>query len=189
MFQDIGFVFKNPLRLKITNYFVRRPGEWGNAADVVATIGSTRAAVSRELGQLVRFGILTSRQIHGINAYAVNESDNLFVPLKQFLVTLATPTDKEIVEAFRGIRGLTMIVAAGFFLDETHSPAELLIVGKNPDEKRIAKSIKKLESLVALPIRYVVLDTEEFYNRRQAYDRMLRDLFEFKHRVVLDRGN
>jgi hypothetical protein len=62
-------------------------------------------------------------------------------------------------------------------------------VTRNPDEPQIAKAVKKIESLAAIPIRYAVLEVEEYLGRRQAYDRMLRDIFEYSHRVILERGS
>jgi len=187
MFQDITFVFKSPLRAKIVTYFIRRPSEWGNVTDVVATVGSTRTTVSKELAQLLKFGILISKRVHNTNAYRVNENDALYKPLQEFLATVASPTNKEIIEAFRGIRGVTLIVAGGLFTDEPKSPVEILLVCRSPKDKKIDKAIKKLEALTALPIRYAVLSPQEYYDRRQAYDRMLRDLFEFKHRIVVEK--
>lgn len=188
MFQDVAFIFKTPFRAKVAAFFIRQPGEWRNAADVAAILGSTKSVVSKECSALLRFGILTSKRTGTAAVYTVNDSDDLFGPLSRFLAEIATPTDKEIIDALRDIRGITLIVAGGLLAAEPKSSVELLIVGKSPDVKKIEKAIKKLEAYVAIPIRYAVLEVGEYYERRQAYDRMLRDLFEFKHRVTLEKG-
>lgn len=189
MFQDLTFLFKNPLRLRVVTYFVRQPGEWMSVADVASIVGSTRQSVSRELAQLVRFGLLTSRTQGKTKTFKVNETDELFEPLKHFLGWVTNPIDKEIVAAFKGVRGVVLIVAAGLLTNEPKSSLELLIVTKNPEDKKIDKAVKKLETCAAVPLRYAILDEDEYYDRRQAYDRLLRDVFEYEHRIVVEKGN
>jgi len=189
MFQDLAFIFKTPLRAKVATFFIRQPGEWRCAADVASTIQSTKSAVSKELARLVRFGLLKSKRMGTTAVYASNESDELFAPLAAFLATVATPTDKEILDALRAVRGITLIVAGGLLTQEPKSSVELLIVGKHPNTKLIERAVKKLENVAAIPIRFAVLEAGEYSERRQAYDRMLRDLFEFKHRVILEKGS
>lgn len=187
MFQDISFLFKSPLRAKLVAYFVRQPNEWGKAADVASVVGTTKESVARELAQLLRFGILLSRKQGKVTSYRINELDDLFIPLSQFVGVVTNPTDKEIISSFKGIRGVVLIVAAGLLATETKSPLELLIVTKNADDKKIDKAVRKLETYAAVPLRYTILDEEEYHDRRQAYDRLLRDVFEYGHRIVLDK--
>ncbi|MFQ5541098.1 MAG: hypothetical protein ACE5F4_02540 [Candidatus Paceibacteria bacterium] len=187
IFHDIAFLFKKPLRAKIVTYFVRQSGGWASASDVAAVIGSTRAMVAKELPLLASFGLLISKRTKRTAVYRVNEQDELYAPLLRFLTAAATPTDREIVESFRGIRGIRSIIAAGLLADEPKSSVELLIVCRNPNDTKIAKAMKRLESLAAVPLRYAVLEEDEYHNRRQAFDRMLRDLFEFHHRIILEK--
>lgn len=187
MFKDLAFIFKTPLRAKLVTFFVRRPGEWGSAVDAAAVVGGARKTVSRELSALAHFGILTSRRAQGVVRYSVNEQDELFTPLARFLSEAAMPSDKEILDAFRGIRGITLILAAGLLAHEEKSPAELFIVCKGEQSAPIGRAVRKLELFSGLPLRYAVLGADEYAERRQAFDRLTRDFFEYRHRVILEK--
>lgn len=189
MFQDVSTTFKSPLRVKVVTFFVRQPELWSTTDTVATTLGTPRASVARELGQLVRFGLLKSRRVGSQVQYKINEHDDLFSPLTKFIPEVTNLTDREIVTTFKGVRGLVLIVAAGLLANEQHSPVDLLIIGKNPDEKRIDKIVKKLEVMAAVPLRYSVMDEDEYYDRKQSYDRFLRDIFEYRHRMVLEKRN
>jgi len=188
MFQEISLLFKTPLRAKIVAYFVRRRGEWVPPADVASIVGASKEVTVKEISSLFRFGIIVSRKIRDKTIYRINEHDMLYEPLARFLAEVAIPTDKEIMNACRGIRGVSLIVAGGLLVNEAQSPVELLIVCKNQKDATIAAAIKKLEMFSATPLRYAVFSAEEYSERRRAYDRMLRDLFEFRHRVVFKKS-
>lgn len=188
MFRDMSHAMGSASRLKVLTFFVRRPGEWGNAESVASTLGVTRTQAHKELTALVRLGVLKTRTVKRAVTYSADERDPFFAPLKWFAAQTLTPDDKDIADAFRGIRGVTLVVTSGLLTNEPKSTLDLLIVSKKPNAKRTEKAVRKVEALSALPLRYALLDATEYKGRREAYDRMLRDVFEYTHRIVLERG-
>ena len=187
MFKDVAQICASPLRLKVLTFFIRREGEWGGAADVAATLGAQRASVQRELATLARDGILKTRTVKRMTQYAVNEKDALFMPLFALASSALAPSHKDMSAAFKGLRGVTLVVASGLLAKEPKSSIDLLVVSRSPDVKKIEKAIKKIEALSALPLRYSVMEAGEYAERRQAYDRLLRDIFDYKHDIILER--
>jgi len=179
----------SPLRIKTLAYILKRTGEEGTASELASVAGTSRENAQKELNALVRLGMLRARGTARDRKFVADEADPLCAPIRTLLLDATTPDDRDVVQAFRGIRGLWLVVSAGYLVNEARSAIDLLIVTRNPDEPNIAKAIKKIESLAAIPIRYSVLEVEEYLGRRQAYDRMLRDIFEYSHRVVLERGS
>lgn len=189
MFRDLATLMNSPLRIKALAYILKRPGVEGTPAELASVAGTSKENAAKELAALVRLGMLRSRGSSRDKKYIADEADLLYAPIKNLLVEATTPDDKDIVQAFKGVRGLWLVVAAGVLADEARSAVDLLVVTRNPDEPDLAKAVKKIESLAAVPIRYAVLEVEEYLGRRQAYDRMLRDIFEYAHHVVIERGN
>jgi len=187
MFKDVAQICASPLRLRTLTFFIRREGEWGATPDVASTLGAQRASVGRELVSLARDGILKTRTVKRITQYAVNEKDPLFKPLLALASAALAPLLKDMAAAFRGIRGVTLVVASGLLAEEPKSAVDLLVVSRSPDTKKIEKAIKKIEALSALPLRYTVMEAREYAERRRAYDRLLRDIFDYKHQIVLER--
>ena len=82
---------------------------------------------------------------------------------------------------------MTHVVAAGILADETRSPLDLLIVTRRPKDQGLKLAVKRGEALSAVPIRYAIMELKEYEDRKQAYDRLIRDTLDFKHRVVIGR--
>jgi hypothetical protein len=189
MFRDLSTLMNSPLRIKALAYILKRPDEAGTVPEFASIAGTTKENAQKELQALVRLGMVRSRGAGSDKTFVPDTEDLLYEPLQKLLVDSTTPDAKEIVDAFKGTRGLWLIVAAGVLANEPRSAVDLLIVTRNPEEPGIGKAIKKIESLSAVPIRYAVLEVEEYMGRRQAYDRLLRDIFEYAHEVVLERGS
>lgn len=187
MFRDAASLFASPLRLRVLTFFVRQEGAWASAEQVAGVLASPKQAVSRELAVLARFGMLRTRRAARTTSYSVNERAPLYLPLREFAASALTPDRKDIARAFAGVRGVTLVVVSGLLTNEPKSPIEVLVVSRRPDVKSIERAIKKIEALAALPMRYAVLEAGEYAERRQAYDRLLRDVFEYRHEVILER--
>lgn len=188
MFRDLATLLGSPQRIKALAYVLKHPEGEGIASECAAVTGLSRQVALKELNALVRLDIIRARTANKEKKFFGNENDILFTPLKNLLVDATTPDDKMILGAFRGTRGLWMMVAAGALVDDSHSSVDLLIVCRNPEDAKIAKAVKKIEAYAAIPVRYAVLEVDEYLGRRQAYDRLLRDIFEYSHRVLLERG-
>jgi hemin uptake protein HemP len=95
---------------------------------------------------------------------------------------------KSLSDAFRGVPGITLLVASGALVREHRGAIDLLVVTRRPKDARIERAVRQVETKVSLPIRYAVFDTREYEERRVARDRLLRDIFEFEHAVILGRS-
>lgn len=188
MFRDLSTLMNSPMRIKALAYILKRPNEEGTAKEFAAAAGTTRETALRELNALVRLGMIRSRGTVRDRRFVPEDTDMLYEPIRELLVKATTPDNKDIIEAFRGVRGVRLLVAAGALMDDQRSNVDLLVVSRSPNDQKVAKAVKKLEALAAIPVRYAVLSVDEYEGRRQAYDRMLRDIFEYAHEVVLEKS-
>jgi hypothetical protein len=95
------------------------------------------------------------------------------------------PTDKELLGAFRGVSSILFLVATGVLANDDRGAVDLLIVCRNPHSASIPRAVLKAERLVGLPLRYSVMSLDEYFGRRQSFDRMLRDVLDFSHRTLV----
>ena len=187
MFRDLARLFANPARIKILKYFVLQPDAKASAKPLATTIGVSIHSTEEELRALQRAGILGSRKQGKTTYYTLSRINGLNDSLRTFLDETTLPSDSRMIEILRSIRGLTLVVATGMLAKEPRSSVDLLIVTKRPKDERIAKAVRKLEGLIALPVRYAVLESDDYGGRLESYDRLLRDVFEFEHRVIFGR--
>lgn len=187
MFRDLARLFATPARIKLLKFFLLQPETRVSAKSVSVSIGISKRTAEEEMRALARADILSTRGQGKTLTYNLNDLAGFEDPLKTFLEQTTLPEDSQIVSAFRGVRGLTLLVTTGLLTNESRGTVDLLVVTRKPKDAKIAKAVKKIEGMIALPLRYAVLETGDYEDRLESYDRLLRDVFEFSHRVIFGR--
>lgn len=186
MFSDLARLFATPLRIKLIKYFLLQPDGRFLLLPIARSIGANKKLVQRELSALERVGVVVSRSQKGGRVYGWNKAHAHAYALQNFVIATTTPDDSIIASAFKKI-GVSLVVAAGILANETRGSVDLLLVTRRPRDPRIAAAVRKFETMTAVPIRYTVMDVPEYQSRTQGYDRTIRDIMDFKHRVILGR--
>lgn len=184
MFQELTKLFASPLRIKLIKFFALQPEAHFDAARVASALGAKKAAVVEELRALVRLKVLQAELAKGGTKFYWRSDYELAFQLQNFVIDVTTPSDLSVQKAFKPLAPF-LVVVAGALADETRGMVDLLIVTKRVHDDRIGKAVKKLETVTAVPIRYTVLEVGEYLSRREGFDRMLRDIFDFRHRVII----
>ncbi len=187
MFTELSKLFANPLRIKIIKYLSQQPDIKVRPADITRIVGGTKEKVATELTQLARVSACTERAGKEGKVYSWNSAYHLSTQVKNFVESATNLSDAQINKAFRRIAGVQTVVVAGVLVGEERSSVDLLIIAKKQSQKRINNAIHKLEEHTIVPLRYAVMEQVEFISRREAYDRLIRDVLDFPYRVVLGR--
>jgi hypothetical protein len=82
---------------------------------------------------------------------------------------------------------LRLVALSGLFSGAIETKVDMLVVGDKLDEKQLEKAIHQLESELGRELRYASFSTEDFRYRVGVYDRLLRDIFDYPHRTILDK--
>lgn len=187
MFRDIVEWCKSTSRLKVLKFFILQPEFRTTATLAATTIGLSKAVVAKELNTLKRYGLLVSKKQGKNIVWGANDSHPHSAALKLFLEATTLPENKSIAKAFQGLYGITLVIGAGVLASESRGSVDLLIVTKHPHEPRLSRAVRKIETLTGLPLRYTILETKSYSERLEARDRLLRDIFEFSHRTIIDK--
>lgn len=184
MFGELTRLFGNPLRIKLLKFFSLQPESKVTATQIPRLIGANKEQVRAELRALARGGLLLSKASREGTWYQWNESHRLALPIATFLDSAAVPKEDEIASQFKKIPTAIAVIAAGTLMRETRSSIDLLVLSRQPNDERVPQAVKKLEVSSAMPIRFAVMTQREFDDRRESYDRLLRDVLDFKYKVV-----
>ncbi len=82
---------------------------------------------------------------------------------------------------------MKLIVTAGIFIQDPESRADLLVVGDSVKRAKLESVIKGVEAEVGKELRYAFFSTEEFRYRLSMYDKLVRDILDYPHRILLDK--
>lgn len=188
MFQELARLFANPRRAKLLKFFVFQPEVRISAQAAGAAIGIPKADAEREARALEKSGILVSKRSKGVTLFSANALHPWFAAVHEFFDATTLPNDRAIADAFKGVSGISLIVATGALAREERSSVDVLIVARKIKNPAIAKAVAKVERIAGLPLRYAVMEPERYAERLEAHDRLLRDVFEFQNRVILGRA-
>jgi hypothetical protein len=80
-----------------------------------------------------------------------------------------------------------LVVAAGVFLNIPDSRLDLLVVGDKMNKGQFGKILRNLEADIGKELNYALFELNDFRFRQSVGDRLIRDIFDFKHQVLLDK--
>ncbi len=82
---------------------------------------------------------------------------------------------------------MRLVVLSGLFSGALESKVDILIVGDRMEEKPLATAIHALEAELGRELRYACFSSDQFKYRMGVYDRLLRDVFDYPNRIIIDK--
>ena len=144
-------------------------------------------SVRKELKVLLAAGIIKKKTGKDGVAYAANRRFGHYVALQTFLRTTTSLSDTDMITALKKAGALRLVALSGLFSGAIETKVDLLVVGDKLDDKQLEKSVHQLEAELGRELRYAAFSTEDFRYRVGVYDRLLRDIFDYPHRTILDK--
>jgi hypothetical protein len=183
----ISRIFGSPARVKLLRLFLFNRSEAYPLSEV-----ATRAKVSpeetrRELAVLIASGLLRRSGGGKRVLYKVNHNFEHLAAFEAFMRTTTTTRPSVLLASFKKAGTLRLVLLSGFFTGSTESELDILVVGDRLDERSLARTVTSLEAELGREIRYAAFSTEDFRYRLGIYDRLLRDVFDYPHQLLLDK--
>ena len=154
-------------------------------------------AVRREIANLVALGLiheaaLAAGEEPGGQAVARSKyfrlaHDSLLFPeLKALLLKAQLLEEQELIDSIKRRGGkIAVFILTGWFTQATDVETDILLVGALKPVV-IAKLIRDYEHRLQRSIRYTMMKTAEFQERREIGDKFLYGVFEAKHITAVD---
>jgi hypothetical protein len=179
-------LFGSAARVKLLRLFLFNPRQLFTAADAAARARVRSAEAKKEINLFVRLGLLERHPRRGVVRYGLLSHSPYTAALQNLLLN-APARAQEIYERLRATGALKLVVVSGIFVGEWDGRLDLLVVGDRLKEHMLHKKIQLLEAEVGKEVRYTTLSTSDFFYRLNMSDRLLRDVFDYPHKVVYDR--
>lgn len=193
-------LFGSPARVKLLRLFLFNPDEVYGRDDIVAVSRVTPNTASKELTALTRAGLVKrktfTKEIPQAEGKPVKKRKTLGYmfdpkfPYTEALVTFLSSTldvsDVEIRKRFKGVGIIRKLVLSGFLTGQTEGMLDLLIVGRL-NETAVQNAVAHLEAECGRAIRYAILTGDEYEYRLRARDKLIRDVFDNTHRLLIDK--
>jgi hypothetical protein len=179
-----GKIIGSGARVKIMRLFLLNKSKGFKSKDVVKRSRVSADVVRRELNLLASVGFIKKRSASAPEWYF----NNFFKYAEEFedLLFRSDSLNKEtILDNFKKAGRVKFVAISGLFIKNKDSRVDLLIVGDQMKKTRIEEGVRKLEAEIGAELSYAVFETKEFLYRMSMYDKLVRDILDFPHEVLL----
>ena len=156
-----------------------------------------RRTARTEISALEKAGVIVRRTMYvpidgktkkmKVLGFALDKSFPELQALQTFLFETAPIDGKNLLAHLRKAGTIDFLVVAGVFVREFEQQLDVLIAMKKFSQAKVEKAIRALESEIGVEIRFAVMANEDLLYRVGMYDKLTRDLFDYKHQVLVDK--
>lgn len=177
----LGKILGSPARVKIMKLFLLNSKKSFGSKDIVKRSRVNSDTARREIKLLSSVGFIKKRAEN----WSFNPSFKYAREIESLLVNSETLDNESIVSNFKKAGRIKFLLLSGIFIKNKDSRVDLLIVGNKLKRARIEEEVRKLEAEIGRELIYAVFETKEFNYRLNMYDKLVRDILDFPHEVVL----
>lgn len=123
----------------------------------------------------------------GHEARILNQNFKYLRALSIFVHDVSPVEQTNVLDSLKGSGRIELVILSGTFMGDPSRPADILIAGESLSEKKIERAVKELEPDMGRELRYATFTTPEFRYRLTVQDRLIREVLDFPHRVLLNR--
>lgn len=172
--------------------FIFNPAVYFDLNTIAKKTKVRREQAKREILVLEKINLIKKRDIKNdsgrkTKGWTLNVSFIHLLPLRDFLLRISPFTDDEVVKRLTKSGRLKLVVISGVFLDDLEGRVDLLVVGDRLKKNLLEKTFREIESELGKEIRYSVLDSEDFTYRLGVGDKLLRDIFDYPHKIIFNK--
>jgi hypothetical protein len=180
-------IFGSSARLKTLRLFLFNQDVGFTLAEVAERTKLAKDVARHEVTELVSAGLLRKKGLATPARYQVNSRFEHLAALDTFIRETTSVRPQNILRGLRRAGTLRLVVLSGLFTSAVEPQIDLLIVGDNLEERALLGAVRSLEAELGREIRYASFATADFRYRRGVYDRLLRDVFDYPHRLLIDK--
>ena len=180
----LGKILGNGARVKIMRLFLLNRSKGFKNKDIVKRSRISPDAVRRELRLLASVNFIKRHSLASLDWY-FNPLFKYGEEFKDLLLSSDTLNKQVILNNFKKVGRVKLIIISGIFIKNDDSRVDLLIVGDKMKRGKIEKGVHKLEAEIGVELIYAIFDTKEFIYRLNMYDKLVRDILDYPHEVLL----
>lgn len=181
-------LFGSSARVKLLRLFLFSPKATFTTADSALRARVTANEARREINLFLSVGVVIRTSRGKVMRYGLNGNFSYVAALQNLLLN-APARGEDIVGRLRGVGSLKLIVLSGIFVGEWDGRIDMFVVGDKVVDRKIRERVRQLEAEIGKEIRFALLASEDFFYRLNMNDKLVRDVFDYPHRIVLDKLN
>ncbi len=180
----LGKLLGNPARVKIMKLFLLNKNQGYASKDIAKRSRVNIGVARRELRLLSTVNFIKKRSATSPE-YLFNPIFKYGAEFEELLVRSDTVNKQSILDNFKKVGQVKLLLISGVFIKNGDTRVDLLIVGDKMKKVKIEAGVRKLEAEIGVELVYAIFETKEFIYRLNMYDKLVRDILDFPHEVLI----
>ncbi len=197
MSEPLLALFDTQARVRLLRLFLFNPSLVLSMNELLRRAKLSQRAARTELNKLERSGIIkrktTTEEFKGkqrkVLGYSLDTNTPIAQALQTFLFETAPINGKTVQRHLRDVGKVQLLVVAGVFLREFEHRLDVLVAVEKLNSAKVETAIRNLEAELGVEIRFGAFSTEDLLYRIGMHDKLIRDVFDFPHQLVVDKIN
>jgi DNA-binding Lrp family transcriptional regulator len=197
MADPLSILFGSTARVKLLRFFLFNPSREFTFDDISRRARLPRRTARTELNSLEKAGVIVKRNMYiaidgktkkmKVLGYTLNKDFEELQALQTFLFETAPIDGKNLIAHLRKAGTIDFVAIAGVFVRDFEQSLDVLIAMKKISQSKIETAIRALESEIGMEIRFALMASDDLRYRVGMNDKLTRDLFDYKHQIIVDR--
>lgn len=197
-------LFGTEAKVKIMRLFLFNPDMPFSTGEIATRAKVSPSTVRHEIALLKKMGLIKGRRFIQTTSikrgkktvlkkkkeggWILNPTFPYLQAIRTLLIDTVLVRHDEIIKRISGpVSKIKLIIVSGVFIQDEDSRVDLLVVGDNIKFNALDSAVKVLESEIGKELKYAAFETADFQYRLGIYDKLIRDIVDFKHSTILDR--
>lgn len=186
-------LFGGMARVKIMRLFLLNESAF-TTEEIASRSRVIKAAVRKEIHALSSMGFIkiknTTREGSNgkkkVSTWSLNPNFKYLDSIRDLLIEPKLLMEENLINRFKPVGKIKLMVVSGVFIGEDKSRVDVMIVGDKLKKNILVQLIRVLEAEIGKELDYVVFDTDEFKYRVDMYDKLVCDIIDLPHQVIVD---
>jgi len=189
--QILEKLFGGAARVKIMKLFLFNPEIIFDKKGILQRSKVTPVHFNKEIHLLSDIGMIKKKMFlkegKKTAGFYLDVNFGFLKHLKNLLINNEPLQHNDIVRRIGKNGKIKLIIISGVFIQNDDARLDLLIVGDDIKDRGLKNTIATMESEIGKELRYSNLSSEDFKYRFGIGDRLVRDVFDMPHEVIIDR--
>ncbi len=199
MADPLSILFGSAARVKLLRFFLFNPSKDFTFDEISRRARLVRRTARTEMNALERADVIKKKQIlitkEGSTkktkavGYAVNKEFPELQALQTFLFETAPINGKTVLNQLRKAGTLDFVCITGIFMRNFEQRIDIMLAMKKVPTSKVENAIRALEAELGIEIRFAAFDSADLKYRVGMYDKLMRDVFDYKTEILVDKLN
>jgi hypothetical protein len=181
-------IFGGVARVKLMRLFLFNPTLYYETSDVVDRSRVEINRARRELNFLAKVGLIKKSSRGGNTVvWYLNDKFPYLVEFQRLLLQTSLVHKQPIVKKISKLGRIKLIIFSGIFKELWDNTIDILVVADGTKKSTAESVMSSIEAEMGKEIKYAILDSEDFKYRLSVGDRLIRDVLDYPHEIVVDK--